>query len=662
MKPHQRITTYAISFTTIVVFSIWKLIYQIMLLYPNWFKVLDHEKYNTLGIILLGLISAGVYKTFFIAIDYLMRNFQWVKRVILSSYYMEGTWIGFYIGVSGKVRFMIETYEQTMDDLVIKGISFDENKNLHTFWTSESYNINAESGELIFQYKVKSTHEQTDPNGIAYFNLNRKNNKKATDFIVGYSVDSHLGKKCRAIEMKLSDSTKYDLKETLGRTIQFHEEYKDYVFEYKKKRTMSNYHDPSEYIRGLQQLLISDKKKIAFLFGAGTSLSKKNKDSKNIPAVGRLTIDIESEVIDSYKGSGSPIPDAYTQLKDEIGEEKYTIESLLSLLEIKREVVGNGLINGLNKAQFNTLIDQIKTKIREKISIHQEAEKKIENVIQADFADWIKKADRKFAIEIFTTNYDYLFEIGLENKSVPYYDGFTGGYKPFFNSESVDDINFLPHQTKLWKIHGSLGWHFDDGTKKVWRKDSDSEDMLIYPSTLKYNDSKKQPYTALGDRLTNFLKQPDTILITCGYSFNDEHINERILTALSSNTTAHVYALYYDKLYKDGNQYGFSFTEDSSLSCLAKSNNKLSVFGCKNAVIGCKYGEWRLKREPDKDDPLNVKLYFNESFFPNPEDEINLEFTGGEVWTGEGELILPDFKKFVDFLQSMIFEPHSVKE
>lgn len=34
-------------------------------------------------------------------------------------------------------------------------------------------------------------------------------------------------------------------------------------------------HDPSEYIRGLQQLLISDKKKIGFLFGAGTSSAKK---------------------------------------------------------------------------------------------------------------------------------------------------------------------------------------------------------------------------------------------------------------------------------------------------------------------------------------------------------------------------------------------------
>ena len=33
-------------------------------------------------------------------------------------------------------------------------------------------------------------------------------------------------------------------------------------------------HDPSEYIKGLQQLLISDKKRIGFLFGAGSSMAK----------------------------------------------------------------------------------------------------------------------------------------------------------------------------------------------------------------------------------------------------------------------------------------------------------------------------------------------------------------------------------------------------
>ncbi len=55
-------------------------------------------------------------------------------------------------------------------------------------------------------------------------------------------------------------------------------------------------HDPSEYIRGIQQLLVSDKKRIGFLFGAGTSLAKKNSDSVTIPAIGKMTELIEEEL------------------------------------------------------------------------------------------------------------------------------------------------------------------------------------------------------------------------------------------------------------------------------------------------------------------------------------------------------------------------------
>jgi len=77
-------------------------------------------------------------------------------------------------------------------------------------------------------------------------------------------------------------------------------------------------HDPSEYIRGLQQLLISDKKKIAFLFGAGTSLAKKNSHSLNIPAIGIMTNDIVTKLslsVPRYKI-------ALEEIKQEIGEDK----------------------------------------------------------------------------------------------------------------------------------------------------------------------------------------------------------------------------------------------------------------------------------------------------------------------------------------------------
>ena len=408
----------------------------------------------------------------------------------------------------------------------------------------------------------------------------------------------------------------------------------------------SVYHDPSEYVRNLQQLLVSDKKRIGFLFGAGTSLVK-NVDTKEayVPAIQKMTTDIVGSVADeSYKK-------AIEEIQKEIENENkcFTIETLLSKLELKKQVVGCGKINGLDKDGFSELIIKIKKQIHSKVFVQDKVD--CTKLVHTAFAEWIQKADRKTAVEVFTTNYDYLFEIAFEYNSLPYYDGFTGSYKPFFDGQSVDDLCFMPKQTKLWKIHGSLGWHYDEKIKKVVRTNPDETDILIYPSTLKYDQSRKQPYTALGDRLTNFIKQDDTVLIVCGYSFGDEHINERINTALSMNPLGHVYVLLYDIVWKEDKKE-YSFTEDSALAKMAISNSKMSVFASRSAVIGGVYGKWKLKREPDKDDSINIDKFFDEDAHSDTADEKGEELT--QKWTGEGELTIPDFSKFVAFLKSMI--------
>jgi hypothetical protein len=410
------------------------------------------------------------------------------------------------------------------------------------------------------------------------------------------------------------------------------------------------YHDPSEYIRNLQQLLVSDKKKIGFLFGAGTSLVKNPTTKESyIPAIRKMTEIIETELTKEGKYK-KPIE----EIKKEIEEDQkvYTIETLLTKLELKKKVIGNGKINDLDKKEIKSLIESIKEKIHNLVGIQDNVEAK--KLVHSTFAEWIKKANRKSAIEIFTTNYDFLFEVAFEYHALSYYDGFTGSYQPFFDGEAVDDLSFLPNQTKLWKIHGSLGWHYDETLKRVLRKSPDSKDILIYPSTLKYDHSRKQPYTALGDRLTNFIKQPDSILIVCGYSLGDEHINERINTALLENPLGHVYVLLYDKEWDENEKkYCYCLTEDSDMAKIAISNCQLSVFGMRSAVIGGVYGIWRLKREPDKDDSISIDTYYDEDAYSNDEDEKNKELK--QSWTGEGELILPDFEKFVKFLQCMIF-------
>lgn len=401
-------------------------------------------------------------------------------------------------------------------------------------------------------------------------------------------------------------------------------------------------HDPSEYIHQLQDLLKSDKKKIAFLFGAGTSRAQKNESSLFVESIEKLTENIEKEL-----GVEPKYAKAIAEIKIEIGD-KYNIEALLSNLEQKLMVVGNETLNGLEKKDISELVKKVKNLIRKNVSVHDEVERdhdQLKNIIYCDFAEWIKRIVRKQAIEIFTLNYDYLLELGMESKNVPYYDGFTGSYNPFFDSESVENFKFLPEQTKLWKIHGSLGWQYDIKSKKVLRKESDEKDILIYPSTLKYNDSKKQPYISFLDRLSNFLKQDDSVLIICGYSFRDEHINERILTALNSNRSSHVYALFYDVVWIE-NKKDYNLKKDSYLVLKAKENSKLSIYGHRNAVIGCQYGKWKLQNEPDITDTININSYYDEDA---PCDDK-------QSWTGEGELILPDFCKFVEFLRSLMID------
>jgi hypothetical protein len=361
-----------------------------------------------------------------------------------------------------------------------------------------------------------------------------------------------------------------------------------------------------------------------------------------------------SDIVENVNKVDAKYKTALEEIKVELGEKNFNIETILSNLEQKHSIIGGGTLNSLIKTDFDNLIIEIKKNIKKIVSVHKDehgiiASKDIvQELVHSDFANWIGQAERKYPIEIFTTNYDFLFELGLENKEVPYYDGFCGSLRPFFNSESVEDLNFLMNQTKLWKIHGSLGWHFDKDTEKILRVSTDDDDILIYPSSLKYKDSKKQPYESLLDRLSNFLRQDDSILITCGYSWGDEHINSRLISALKTNTTSHVIALMFDK-------YDLLKEEDKVVQ-LGKDHSKISIYGTRSAVIGGNWGGWKLKTEPSKDDTVNVNLFFDEDAFENINDELNKEFLGQEIWSGKGEFKLPDFGSLVKFLNNMINE------
>lgn len=204
---------------------------------------------------------------------------------------------------------------------------------------------------------------------------------------------------------------------------------------------MEKVHDPREFIRGIQQILINNTIRIGFLYGAGTSMAapltnktgKLIKDGKNrvkplIPGVWAMTDSIlEGITEDNFKK-------ALETIKTELEEKNsaFMLENIISSIDQKLRVVGKDTLCGLDKKGLKELRTLFQKEIRSLVSVHNNPDINIEKSfkLHSDFARWVNNASRKNAIEVFTTNYDYLFELGFESKKLPYFDGFVGGSYP----------------------------------------------------------------------------------------------------------------------------------------------------------------------------------------------------------------------------------------
>lgn len=412
-------------------------------------------------------------------------------------------------------------------------------------------------------------------------------------------------------------------------------------------------YDPREYIRGIHQILISDKKRVGFLFGAGSSYAT-GLTSVSVPAIEKMT----TIVVGALEAHSAKFATAVKEIRveAELGKVAFSIESLLSNIEAKRAVIGAGTLNGLEADAFSDLAKLVKTEVVKLVSVHNSLQTGDRTQLaHARLSNWVSKARRRFPCEIFTTNYDYLFEVALEGSGIPYFDGFSGSFEPFFCPEAVEDIESYPHLTKLWKMHGSLGWTYRERDKTVIRNSAaQAESILIFPSHLKYNTSKKQPYVGLIDRLCAFLQQDDAVLITCGYSFGDNHINERIATSLRRGANCHVVALYFDETFVDGGKCTFALDDEEShvrRMATLETGGKMSVYGRRHAVIGGQFGEWKLRDEPRADDSIRISQYFDEDA-AQPAEQSG-ERKGDEQWRGTGRFLLPDFRRLTDFLNEV---------
>ena len=176
-------------------------------------------------------------------------------------------------------------------------------------------------------------------------------------------------------------------------------------------------------------------------------------------------------------------------------------------------------------------------------------------------AAWVKHVRRESPLEIFTTNYDLLFESAFEQMGISFFDGFVGAVSPFFTVESVEaemspqfeDVYPPRSWTRLWKLHGSIGWQLKkDATNRLEIVrvagaliPDVSAQLVIYPSRDKYVDSRKLPFIAYMDRLRRFLIGGEVLFVVLGYSFGDQHINDVLIQSLRANPRLAISAFMY---------------------------------------------------------------------------------------------------------------------
>ena len=336
-------------------------------------------------------------------------------------------------------------------------------------------------------------------------------------------------------------------------------------------------HCPYRRTTDLLQRLAPNKMRVGFFVGAGCSLSVEGEAGKPlIPEIMGLTDAVKTHL--DGDGNLKAVAEAAWDRVIARDIHKPTIEDVLGHIRTLSSLCGKGEIDGFSGESLARLDEAICQKVREIVSKDLPAGDTPYHVL----ASWIQAIHRERPVEIFTTNYDLLLEQALEAQRVPYFDGFVGSDSAFLDLESMAEDDLPARWARLWKIHGSINWWMND--KKKIRRSRDKqpgEQLLIYPSHLKYDESRQMPYYAMLDRLRVFLRSGQCVLLTCGYSFGDEHINAYIAQGLSGNPDAACIGLIFnDRI------------DAPKAVQLAKRHANLSVLAADGGVIGTLDRNW----------------------------------------------------------------------
>jgi len=330
-------------------------------------------------------------------------------------------------------------------------------------------------------------------------------------------------------------------------------------------------HNPEDFTTGLSAKLASRSRHVCAFLGAGIA------QACGLPGVGQL----QEQVVSALRTGDK---EAFQrQLEGRDLEGALTRIRRIAALASDEEPFG-----GLTKKEAEALDTAVCKAIVKALDMQQADMTTVNN-----FAAWAARADYDLPVELFTVNYDLLLESALEKHGAPYFDGFVGTFRARFSTELVEgkagsDREWMPaFFVRLWKLHGSVNWAWDNDRQiiRLGQPVSEAQAAAIFPSDTKYEESRRVPFVVLQDRFRRALHEPETIVLISGYSFSDPHLNDMIFDAASHRPRSEFQVFCHSDI-------------PEALTAHALNTPNLQVASGREAILGGVRREWEAPKDP----------------------------------------------------------------
>jgi hypothetical protein len=203
-------------------------------------------------------------------------------------------------------------------------------------------------------------------------------------------------------------------------------------------------------------------------------------------------------------------------------------------------------------AKIDTLISEVKSIIIDCLS----SVNKVNYEHHLKFFQALKRklANSKTSVWIFTTNYDLVLETAAAMAGLPVVNGFEGVNLRYFDIRNLNlqqglvansKFEPIPEPTiRIVKLHGSISWMKDQG--KIFERFTEidkSNPCLILPQRTKVVDTLESPYDSLFRYTSDVLGSKCEYIVSCGFSYRDQHINDHLLIPKLRSGKINLFAL-----------------------------------------------------------------------------------------------------------------------